>query len=393
MRRTLILTTAMTALLGAAVPATAVAEPPPSSLQADADALLVQGAPGVLVELETPDGEVRVRSGVGNTDTGAPVPWNARFRIGSFTKTYVSATILQLVGEGRLSLEDTVETWLPGVVTGNGNDGNAITVRQLLQHTSGLPEYLRGMPFLFTQKGFEENRFRGFEPAELVELAMRYPPDFAPGSDWSYSNTNYILAGMIIKAVTGNDWADEVRQRIIRPLGLRHTYIPGEFPFVPGPHAVGYERFPDDPEAENPVYGPPIDATALNPSWGGSAGEIISTTEDGNTFLRALISGEVLRPAELAEMRTTVRAKPFDPAWPGAEYGLGLMWIPNSCGGSWSHGGDIMGYKTRNGISADGTRSVVVTINTDSMIPEPDAPPLTTDPTVDLIDHALCGTN
>ncbi|PRY40403.1 D-alanyl-D-alanine carboxypeptidase [Umezawaea tangerina] len=352
------------------------------TLQRDADALLALGAPGVLVQLDTPTWRAKVRSGFGDVAARTPVPWDARFRIGSYTKTFVAATLLQLVGEGRLSLEDTVERWLPGVVTGNDNDGAKITVRQLLQHTSGLPEYLAQLPYLFDQAGFEQHRFDTLTPQEAVALAMRSKPEFAPGTDWSYSNTNYALVGMIIAEVTGNTWQHEVQARIVRPLGLRDTYTPGTSPLVPGPHAVGYERF--TPEGED------IDATALNPSWGGAAGEMISTTADGNTFLKALLGGRVLRPAQLAEMRKTVRAAKFDGAWPGARYGLGLMWVPNSCGGAWSHGGDIHGFKTRNGVSPDGSRSVVVSINTDSMTPKPGVPAPTKDVAVDLVDHALC---
>ncbi|WP_433870565.1 serine hydrolase domain-containing protein [Saccharopolyspora sp. CA-218241] len=370
----------------------AQATPQADTMQRDADALLVQGAPGVLAELDTPRGEIKVRSGVGNTTTGTPVPWDAKFRIGSYTKTFVATTLLQLVGEGKLSLEDPVAKWLPGVVTGNGNDGRAITVRQLLQHTSGLPEFINGMTDMFEQEGFLRERFTSFEPEQLVELAMRQEPQFAPGTSWAYSNTNYILAGMVIESVTGNEWAQETRERIIEPLGLHDTYIPGEFPFLPAPHAVGYERFPDDMTSPNPTYGPQIDATALNPSWAGAAGEIISTTEDGNRFLQALMRGEVLRPAELAEMKKTVRAEMFDVVWPGARYGLGLMWSPNECGGFWSHGGDIPGFMTRNGVTEDGSRSVMVTINTDSMLPEEGAPPVTGDHAADLVENALCGT-
>jgi D-alanyl-D-alanine carboxypeptidase len=364
-----------------------------SRLQADTDQLIRYGAPGALVELDTPSGDVKVRSGYGNTSTRTPVPWDAEFRIGSFTKTYVSATALQLVGEHRLSLDDTVEHWLPGVVTGNGNDGSKITVRNLLQHTSGLPEYLMGYPWLADAGAFEQHRFDTTTPEQAVATAMQFPPNFAPGTSWSYSNTNYQLAGMIIQKVTGHTWQEEVQRRIVKPLGLRHTFTPGTSPEVPDPHAIGYQRFPG-PNAtqDDPDYGDPIDVTRLNPSWGGAAGEIISTTHDGNTFLRALIGGRVLKPAQLAEMEKTVPVNAeFNGGWPGARYGLGLMWVPNSCGGSWSHGGDIHGYKTRNGVTPDGRRSVVVTVNTDSLWPQPGVTFPTTDAALDLIDHALCG--
>lgn len=377
-------------------PAIAHAEhrPDTTTLQRDADALLQLGAPGVLVGIDTPRGSAEVRSGLGDVAAGTPVPWDAKFRIGSFTKTFVATTVLQLVGEGRISLEDPVERWLPGLVTGNGNDGAAITVRQLLQHTSGLPEYLAEMTHLFDQAGFEEHRFDTLTPEEAVALAMKSPPTFAPGTDWSYSNTNYVLAGLVIESVTGSTWQDEVRTRIIEPLGLHRTSTPVTSPSIPDPHAIGYEAFPGEGATEeDPRYGEPIDATELNPSWGGAAGEMISTTGDGNHFLRALMSGEVLAPAQLAEMQETVAATEFEENWPGVRYGLGLMSVPQSCGLSWGHGGDIHGFMTRNGVSSDGSRSVMVSINTDSLVPAPGAPETTGDVTADLVEHALCPTD
>jgi D-alanyl-D-alanine carboxypeptidase len=364
-----------------------------TSLQHEADRLLVYGAPGVQVGVQTAHGNRMIRSGFGDVAAHTPVPWNAKFRVGSFTKTFVSATLLQLVGEHRLSLDDTVDHWLPGVVRGNGNDGRRISVRQLLQHTSGLPDYLNGLPYLADQAGFEQHRFDTITPAQAVALAMDYPPEFAPGTQWSYSNTNYMLAGMIIDRVSGHRWQDEVRRRIIGPLGLHDTFAPGTSPAIPAPHAVGYERFRGpNATADDLDYGDPIDATELNPSWGGAAGEIISTPADGNRFLRALVGGKVLRPAQLAEMQTTVPTNAeFQQNWPGARYGLGLMWVPNSCGGSWSHGGDIHGFQTRNGVLPDGSRSVIVSINTDSLKRKPGVPAPAHDITLDLIDHALCG--
>jgi D-alanyl-D-alanine carboxypeptidase len=188
---------------------------------------------------------------------------------------------------------------------------------------------------------------------------------------------------MIIQKVTGHSWQDEVTDRVITPLGLRHTFIPGSFPFIPGPHATGYQQFS--------ATGPDVDVTTWNTSAADAAGEIISTTEDGNRFLRALVRGELLKPAQLTQMQTTVPATEFDPAWPGVRYGLGIMWIPNSCGGEWSHGGDIPGFQTRNAVSPHGTRSVIVSLNGDPVAPKPGAPLPNQDPTNALIDHALCG--
>ncbi|WP_205706637.1 serine hydrolase domain-containing protein [Kineococcus vitellinus] len=384
--------------LATALPATAT---PPRDhdahlrqvLQQDADALLAQGTPGVLAELDRAGRrDVTVRAGYGDVAAQTPVPEDARFRIASVTKPFVAATLLQLVGEGRLSLEDTVEQHLPGLVQGGGNDGNLVTVRQLLQHTSGLPEYLLAMPQLFSEEGFQQHRFDEVSQRQAVALAMTQAPTFAPGTSWNYSNTNYVLAGMVIEQVTGNTWQHEVRERIVRPLGLRHTTLPGSSSEIPGPHAVGYERFPGEGATpEDPRYGEAVDATELNPSWAGAAGEIISTTDDVNEFLQALAGGRVLRPAQWVEMTATVAAsEDFRTNWPGARYGLGIMWVPNSCGGMWSHGGDIQGFMTRNGVTPDGRRSVVVSFNTDSPVPQPGAQVPAGDLATQLIDDALC---
>jgi D-alanyl-D-alanine carboxypeptidase len=380
-----------------AQPASAAAPPADSALrpalQRDADALLPLGAPGVLVGVRTGDRTVKVRSGHANLTTRRAVPWDARFRIGSMTKPFVATVVLQLASEGRLSLDDRVERWLPGVVRGRGNDGGAITVRQLLQHTSGLPDYTHRIPWILDRAGFEQHRLDTVAPEEAVRIALEQKPLFAPGTSWSYSNTNYMLAGMLIQAVTGRTWQDEVRARIVVPLGLRATTLPETDPEMPTPHAVGYERFPGPGATpENPRYGKQIDATRQNVSWGGAAGEIISTVDDGNRFLQALVGGRLLPAAQLAEMqRTAPTERAFRKNWPGVRYGLGLMRVPTSCGVSWSHGGDIMGYMTRNAVSADGRRSVVVSINTDSPKRRAGVAAPKHDMTLRLVDRALCG--
>jgi D-alanyl-D-alanine carboxypeptidase len=186
-------------------------------------------------------------------------------------------------------------------------------------------------------------------------MALQHPPDFAPGASWSYSNTNYILAGMIIERVTGRPWPVEVRRRIVRPLGLSDTLEPGDDPDLHGPHAHAYQQFSDD--------GPFIDATRLNHTVAGAAGSLVTTTEDLSTFLRALQQGRLLRPAEMAEMHRTVPATELEPVMPGLRYGLGLMQFPGSCGEPyWSHFGDTMGFSTRDAVSADGNRTVVVSL-------------------------------
>ncbi len=203
----------------------------PSRLQRDVDAVRAAGAVGVLAQVGGPDGRTSaVRSGVADPADGRPVPWDSYYRINSTTKAFTAVVVLQLVGSGRLALTDTVDRWLPGVVVGSGNDGTKVTVRQLLQHTSGLPEGADELPIYQarTAAEFDAARFRAYSPEQVVELAMRRPPHWLPAPDerrWAYSSTNYLLAGMIVEKVTGNSWEQEVHDRIIGPLGLQQSTV------------------------------------------------------------------------------------------------------------------------------------------------------------------------
>ncbi|MER7701913.1 serine hydrolase domain-containing protein [Kitasatospora sp. NPDC097605] len=341
----------------------AVAAQRPDVVQQRIDALVREGgAPGALGAVRYLDGRSRsYTAGVGDVSTGAKVPRDGQVRIGSNTKTFTAAVVLQLVGEGRIRLDAPVERYLPGVV-----DGSGITVRQLLQHTSGLPNYTR----------YLGDDVRLYQPRELVEIALRHPADFAPGEGWAYSNTNYVLAGLVVQEVTHRPLAEEIDRRVIRPLGLRHTYFP-----APGDTAIR-EAHPHGYYRES-AGGPLIDITDMDPSWAWAAGQLVSTTSDLNRFFGALVDGELLRPAQLAEMRRTVDAgKPFAP---GAKYGLGLVSSPLSCGGvSWGHGGSIPGYETRGGATEDG-RAANITI---TVQPDDEATARRLEAAVDA---ALCG--
>lgn len=330
---------------------------PPGWLQRDADAIRGTGLVGVLASAAGPDGRRSARAGPGSISTGRPVPLDGEFRIGSVTKTFVATVVLQLAGEGRLSLNDTVAHWLPAVVDRNGNDGRRITIRELLQMTSGIYDYVYDLPVLASAAGFKASRFRTYTPKELVALAMRHRPLFAPGTSALYSNTNYVLLGMIIKRVTGRSWAHEVNARIIRPLGLRHTVTPGTYPYIRGPHADGYSAF------GGPTL---INVTALNPSAADAAGSMISTTADLTRFYTALTGGRLLAPAQLAEMETTIAAPGGAEGIPGARYGLGLDWFPLPCGGGYfGHAGGIPGYSTWDAVAPRTGRSVVVSMTGD----------------------------
>ncbi|KAB2976923.1 beta-lactamase family protein [Streptomyces sp. SS1-1] len=361
-------------------------------LQRDADAVRDTGATGLTVLARDGSGrETQVRSGTASLKDGGRVPLDAYYRIGSDTKTFTAVTTLQLVGEGTLSLDDTVERWLPGVVAGNGNDGSRITLRNLLQHTSGLADYTDIAfedPAELTPERFHAQRFRSQTPEEQVAVAMGRAPSWLPDADdpgaetrWAYSNTNYVVLGMIIEKATGNPWPQEVHDRIIEPLGLRHTLIPDTSPYVPMPTAVGYTQFP----GRNDL----TDTTLA--VGGGADGGIISTTRDMNTFLRALLSGRLLPPEQLRQMRTTVPAPGYTTDG-RARYGLGLAWRPaqGCASGIWYHGGTSFGTVSETAVTPDGRVSAAAAVFTTRFgdekrfLEQADA-------AVRLLDRAVCG--
>ncbi|MEL5956700.1 serine hydrolase domain-containing protein [Streptomyces sp. CLV115] len=304
----------------------------------------VDGAPGALVEVRDRHGSTVLTSGVADVKSQAPVDRDSRFRIGSMTKMFTATVMLQLVGEHSVRLDAPVERYLPGVVRGHGNDGRRITVRQLLQHTSGLPDFLDHLK----PQEVVSNPLVRYDPRDLVDLALKYPRVFEPGTDWDYSNTNYLLAGLIIERVTGNTYAEEVRERIIEPLHLHETYVP-HASSIPGPHPRGYAR----PGKDAPL----LDITEVDPSVGGAAGGMISSGTDLNRFLGALLRGDLLRPAELREMMKTRCTGSKG----GRAYGLGLESRPLPGGGLyWGHAGDFLGYETMAGATVDGRRATVV---------------------------------
>lgn len=309
----------------------------------------VHGIAGAAIEVSGPRcGRWSDASGLADLRTGRPMTAGGRVRIGSTTKTFTATVVLRLAAEHRVGLDTTVEHYLPGVVRGNGYDGRRMTVRDLLRHTSGLPDHVDALPW----ESLPQWRFRRFTPAQLVALALDQPH---PSRAWAYSTTNYVLAGMIVERVTGRPVGSEITDRVIRPLGLRDTYWPGDSPSLRGPHPRGYWNG--------------MDLTELSMSWGGAGGALISTPHDENTFFAALLGGRLLPPAYLREMTETVPADP-ERLWPGARYGLGLIATTlTRCGTTtrWGHGGTVPGFETVGAITPDGRRAqLVITSNTSS---------------------------
>jgi D-alanyl-D-alanine carboxypeptidase len=349
------------------------------TLQQDADAIRDLGVVGVQAEVagDVPGGRLVVTSGVADRTTAAPVPADGRFRIASTRKTFDAVVVLQLVAEGRLSLDDRVERRLPGVVRGHGNDGRRITVRQLLQNTSGIHDDIPGYS---TAAEYRQQRDDRYTREELIARAVAHPPDFAPGRGWGYSTTGFLLVDAIIEKVTGRPLERVIRDRIARPLGLRTLGWPRTSPYLPAPHSQAYQLFPGEGLVDT------TDQVIADPD------SVNGTTHDLTTFFRALLGGHLLRPAQLAEMTRTVPVGPdVEPIWPQGRYGLGLARRPLSCGGFfWGHDGGWGGSNQVTGVSADGRRSAVVTMSTsladsfEHLLQEQRAGDA-------LVDHALCG--
>jgi D-alanyl-D-alanine carboxypeptidase len=335
-----------------------------SPLQHRLDKLVAEGVPGAILLVRDGSRTTRLTAGTARLSTREPMRPDDRFRVGSITKSFVSAIVLELVGEGKVSLSDSVERWLPRLVPG----GDGITIRNLLNHTSGLYNYTDDPKVVsaFLSRQFE----RKWTPHELVALAVSHPPLFAPGAQWSYSNTNFILLGLIVEAATGHPLEQELRDRIFTPLGLDATSFPST-PRLPAPYAHGYVYFPSSTK--------PLDVSRFDPSWAYAAGAIVSTVDDLADFYRALLRGDLVTPHLVWRMESVVSTGY------GNGYGLGLGSTHLRCSIVWGHDGDVPGYLTFALSSGNGRRQVVLSLNTDSVSQE------VADTVNQLVTAAYCG--
>ncbi|MBF9129710.1 beta-lactamase family protein [Plantactinospora sp. S1510] len=323
--------------------------PAQSGLRAAAGQLVEDGYPGVIAYGRIGGQQWQVAAGVADLATGTPARPGDRFRIGSNTKAFVSTVLLQLVGERRLRLDDPVERWLPGMVRGPGVDGTKISVRQLLNHTSGIWDPTRERSFWAPYLDQQDWDYV-YPPRGVVAASVAHPPDFAPGTSWAYSNTNYLLAGFVIEAVTGRDAVTEIQRRIIRPLGLSETSFPVTDPEIHGRHLHGHDLAGRD-------------ITRFSPSYDWTAGAMISTTTDLARFHRALFGGTLLRPAQQREL-TTLVTLPDDPS---GGYGLGIQRMAVPCDSGevpvWTTDGGGPGFTSTAVSTVDGARQLVLAGN------------------------------
>lgn len=353
---------ATTLLLAAAVPVASAGAPgavaasvpsspsgaalDPAALGSSLRAVHEAGMYGVYSTVRDGDRSWAGASGVADMATGRPVKPGMRHRVGSISKTFAAVAVLQQVERGRIRLDAPVGDYLPDLVP--GERGRRITVRMLLNHTSGIGDYLvDAFPSLAqgSTASLDEERFRSISPRELVRLGLAAPATGTPGAQPAhYSNTNYVIAGLLLAEVTGQDPETYITRNVIDRAGLHHTSYPGS-PYIRGPHARMYENF----------YGlidPPRDYSVYDMSWASTAGAVVSTTDDLNRFYRALLTGRLIGPAALGEMQRTV---PMG----GIDYGLGLYAVDiPGCGRFWGHDGAVFGAGTISLSSADGSRQV-----------------------------------
>lgn len=347
------------ALLGAGLalvlqaPAMAVTDP---FLQAQVDSITAIGVPGAQIN----DNGSTATSGVANVSNNQQMNSNMKFRIGSVTKSFTGGVALQLIGNSQLSLDDTVEDYLPGLLS----YGDDVTMRMLLQHTSGIPDYWESGPdpLVYSFTNSATVRAQTWTPAQLVARVSGYPHAFNPGAQTSYSSTNFVILGMIIEDITGNSLQTEIQNRFITPLGLTGTSFPLTTTSMPSPSTHGYTLLFDEHLAPEP--GTMTDVTNYNPSALWAMGNMISTTNDLNTYMKALIGGQLLPSWLTAEMKETV---PFHmPFWPNnkIEMGLGIWGWKLPCGGMvYGHEGEVPGSNTFAFVNEDGTRAVSMNHN------------------------------
>ncbi|WP_410601505.1 serine hydrolase domain-containing protein [Amycolatopsis sp. lyj-90] len=362
-RRAGVTAVAATLLAGVTVSTASAGQDRPELRQAVQE-FVDNGFAGMQLRVRDKLGEWTGSAGVRELGGTAKPPTDGHFRVGSASKNFTATLVLRLVAEGRIGLDTPVTGFLPRF----GFD-RRITVRMLLQHTSGLfnhtGEYfpdgtvVPGIPW--QGREWVDKRFHTYQPEELVRLSLSKPPRFEPGAGWSYSNTNYVVLRLLAEAVTGHSFADELDRRILRPLKLRDTLSPGAWSGMPKPYAHAYYTYDDAGQQKT------LDVTHQNPSWVSSAGDMISTTKDLQTYFSALQSGKILPAWLLTEMRKT---HPQSESLFGF-YGLGQFSkdLGPDCGGIvLSHNGSNNGYGALMYSTPDGRKTMTASVTSGATV-------------------------
>ena len=343
-----------------------------AQMQQALDQMVDAGVPGALLYTYDKGAVTELQSGLADLSSGTPMGPSTTYRIGSQTKTYVSTAVLQLVSRHRIRLDAPARRYLPGLLA----RAPRVTVRELLNHTSGIYEFNDDprvlAPYLAGDLGHV------WKPRQLVRIALSNEPVSAPGAEYHYANTNYVVLGLMVQAVTHQALGDVLRDGVFAQAGLDSTTFTASRT-LPAPAAHGYYV------AQGDTAGDFTDLTSLYPyPWASGAG--VSTAPDVARFYRHLLSRQMLPPHLMAAMMTTNDSSAED--GPGTAYGLGLQSFHTSCGTAWGHGGNFPGYITYVYSSPHGSRQVVLTLNEDPMsLPKKKIGPVF----MQLLDQAYCG--
>ena len=314
------------------------------------DTRATAGFPGVIALVSSPQGTWIGTSGTtGEGLDAVPTPTD-HTRVGSLTKTMTATVILQLSEEGKLNLSDPIGKYVPGMP-----NGDTATIQQLAEMTSGIAPYTTSEVF---QQQLFADPLKVWTPEELVAFEQGQSAEFAPGEGWQYSNTNYVLLGMVIEQVTGQSIADVFSERLFGPLGMTDTVFPGSSNAIADPHLRGLTEQGQD-------NGATADATDWNPSEAYTAGEVISTLADLEIWAHAMFTGEGILKPETQQFRRDSINRTIPPNTAAAGYGFGI----GDMGGWWGHDGQIPGYTTAVMHNYDLDTTIIVLVNSDIPLP------------------------
>ncbi|MFD7502113.1 serine hydrolase domain-containing protein [Streptomyces sp. NPDC059850] len=327
------------------------ADPTVPALEAAIADLPTSGATAALVRVGGTEGVWRGSSGVHDLKTNRPADPAARFRAGSVTKVFTAAVALQLAAEDRLDLDRSARSYLPELIPASYQK---VTVRQLLNHTHGIPA--PDFPWDTVEEVYAD-RFRVYDPEDMVRSATAKKPEFAPGTRQHYLNIGYTIAGLLIERVTGDSYERQVARRVLKPLGLCDTYSPEADPRIVGPHNHGYQKMRLD---DGTTGLRDVSVWGVTDGW--AAGDIISTTADLERFTKALFEGRVVRGPLLREMFTLPKVKDVKTGAPAA-YAVGLSMKKLGGREVWGKTGGRWGYNTAVAATRDGSRTLVYSVN------------------------------
>src|SRR5215204_240384 len=305
------------------------------------------GPPGVIAVIQRGQHREVHTFGVANVRTGRPMRIHDRMRIASAAKAFSGAVALSLVSEGELSLNDTIGELLPELPEA----WSEVTLRQLLNHTSGIPDFSLALEF---QEALLASLTKAPPPEELLSFVRDEDLLFDPGSEYHYSNSDNIVVGLMVEAATGKSYEDQLRERVYKPLGLSKTTLP-RGPNLRKPFIHGYDL------SENP----PEDVSELVAAgWSWASGGIVSTPADLNDFIRGYVGGKLFDKRTRAKQRRVIEGGSSEPPGPGKNSaGLAIFRYETRCGTVWGHTGNTPGYTQFMAASPTGSRSVTVSIN------------------------------